>query len=199
MADNITEYTLHDMLSGTQSFPPGDRRIRQRIMNCPDISFMYQKESMMQPAAYSLCVMFNDTQQKPLTKMSGIRKKTALRPFTDAVVIHRPDPQMAQMVASGAAVPVVLMAMETQYFYSVAIKQFRVINGIIEMIVQCDKKIVQKPFAYDGSDMFALNGIDPMVLEKCGGNGVGAFDSFDDNDGNPVGVHFTDLSYHWRR
>lgn len=198
MADNITEYTLHDMLPGTQSFPPGDRRIRQRILNCPDISFMYQKESMMQPSAYSLCIMYQDSQQRPITKMSGIRKKTALRPFTDAVVIHRPDAQIAQMVAQGTATPVVLMAMETHYFYSIAIKQFRIVNGIIEMIVQCDKKIVHKPFAYDGTD-FALNGVDPMVLEKCGGNGVGAFNSFDDNDGNPVGVHFTDLSYHWRR
>lgn len=195
--EDVAEVTLHDFLPGHTSFPPGPALARDKVRDCPDIKFVYEEDAMMVPAPYWLCVGFVDNSMKDITLMSAIRKKDAVRPFTHAVVTHRPP---ASVLAKQGWQPVFYLSMEGLHWYSIRIEQWQMTTGgTLVARIKCDEKVTLKPVAYRGSNYFALNGIDPMVLESCGGNGEHAWGSRDDNDGQPPWMHYYDIGYVWRR
>jgi hypothetical protein len=193
--ESIYEVTLHDFLPGKTSFPPGPARARARAQNCPDIRYIYQEDSMLQPAPYWVCISYVDNAMKDITMMSAIRKLDAARPFTKAIVMHTPP---AQVLSSPAWTPIIYMSMEGLNWYSIRIEQWHLTErGLMVAKLKCDEKITLKPLAYRGQNYFALNGVDPMVSEDCGGNGAHAFKSSDPSNLNPPWQHWYDLGFKW--
>nr|QYA18577.1 hypothetical protein KOM_12_308 [Clandestinovirus] len=190
--------TIFDFTSGYKSFPPGPESIRSQVGGCPSISYIYEQDGMLQPSAYWVCVAFADASYEDVTMMSGIRKHHALRPFTFANIQYNLSADMAAKLNGKQVQPVVYISTEGSYWFKIVVSEWKVIGSTLSILAKCDEKLVNAAFPYKGHNFYSQNGLTPMVMEYCGGAGYGAFSSYDDNDGNPIGVHYTDPQYVWK-
>lgn len=189
--------TYFDFTSGHVSFPPGPPSIRAKVGGCPQIKYIYEQDGDMQPAPYWVCVAFANANYNDVTLMSGIRKQHALRPFSQADVTYAQPANILAEVTSKKVQPVCYVSMEGMYWFKVVVNHYSVQGDHVSMNVQFDKKLVPGCFAYKGHNYYSENGLVPMVMESCGGNGFGAFNSKDNNDGNVM--NFMDPGYVWKK